>query len=77
MGRNGQMRMHRALGFAHGVTQFSEASGIEVVWMHPELSAFAIRKPLSNELQFCCPKENTDEVMKLWAEMNAGSGSRV
>ena len=60
-----------------GVEQCAEALGAEVVWIYPRLLAFAYRKPLSNELHFCCLEGDREKVQKIWEEMNAGSGSRV
>ena len=66
-----------AVAWAAGVLQCAEATGVEVIWLDEPLTAFAYRKPLSNKIHFCCPSEVRDAVDKKWAEINAGSGSRV
>jgi hypothetical protein len=63
--------------WAVGVEQCAEAAGIEIVFIHPPLFAFAFKRQLSKDAHFCCPNENRAEVEKLWEERNAGSGSLV
>ena len=77
MGSKGSIRKAILQGFALGVENCAEAAGVEVVWIYPPLLAFAYRKPLGNELHFCCHEDDREQVQKIWEEMNAGSGSRV
>ena len=60
-----------------GVEQCAEATGVELVWVYQPLLAFAFRRPLSNELHFCCLNEDREKVQKLWEERNTESGSLV
>lgn len=60
-----------------GVEQCAEAAGIEIVFIHPPLFAFAFKRRLSKQAHFCCPNENREKVQKLWEERNTESGSLV